>query len=93
MHAGSLLPGDARWVYALRHLETGEYVCLRQSGREHLAVFTDGDAARGFQDTMRLVEFVDIVVMALGDAPFDHFWLDGVAYSRPAAFRRLRAAA
>lgn len=79
---------DSAWVHALRHIETGEYVCLRQSESEHLAVFTDGDAAVRFRDRMELLEFVDIVMMRLSDAPFDNFWLDGATVTRKAVAAR-----
>ena len=84
-----LAADDSAWVHALRHIETGEYVCLRQSEGEHLAVFTDGDAALRFRDRMELLEFVDIVMMRLVDAPFDNFWLDGETVTRktPASAR------
>lgn len=69
-------------VHALRHLETGEYICLRQEGREYLACFTDGDTALQFRDELGLLEHVDITNMLIGDAPFDHFWLDGEMIGR-----------
>jgi hypothetical protein len=72
-----------RPVFLLKHLETGEYVCLRRDGREYLAAFTEPDSAARFQDEMQLIEFVDILAMPLADAPFDYFWLDGVAFGRP----------
>jgi hypothetical protein len=77
-------------VYTLRHLETGEFICLRQDGREHMACFSDGDTAIQFREELGLLEHVDIAAMRIGDAPFDHFWLDGemigrsVLTSRPA---------
>jgi len=64
-------------IHALRHIETGEYICLRHDGREHLASFTDGDSAFQFRGELGLLEHVDIVRMRLGEAPFDQFWLDG----------------
>jgi len=81
---GESHPADRfdRVVFMLRHIDTGEYVCLRREGREHLASFSEPRAAQRFQEEMRLVEFVDIVAMPLGDAPFDWFWLDGVAFGR-----------
>ena len=66
-----------RNVYALRHLETKEYICLRHDKREYLAAFSDGDTAFQFRQELGLLEHVDIVTMRLGDAPFDQFWLDG----------------
>jgi len=77
-----------RPVFLLKHLETGEYVCLRREGREYLAAFTEPDSAMRFQDEMQLVEFVDILAMPLADAPFDYFWLDGVAFGRPSTHQR-----
>ena len=72
----------AEGVHALRHIETGEYVCLRQSGRDYLACFRAGDNAMEFRDRLKLVEHVDIVGFRLGEAPFDYFYLDGVMVSR-----------
>ncbi|MDX1932201.1 MAG: hypothetical protein SFU56_06325 [Capsulimonadales bacterium] len=69
-------------VYALQHLETSEFICLRQGGREHLACFTDGDTATQFRAELGLIEYVDIVRMRLSEAPFQHFWLDGETISR-----------
>ena len=69
-------------VYALQHIETAEYVCLRQNGREYLACFTDGDSAYQFRGELDLLEYVDISGLRLGDAPFDYFWLDGEMIGR-----------
>jgi len=69
-------------VYALQHIETGEYICLRQNDKEYLACFTDGDSAYQFRDELGLLEYVDIACMRLGDAPFDNFWMDGEMISR-----------
>ena len=64
-------------IYALRHLETEEYICLRHESLEYLACFSDGDTAFQFREELGLLEHVDITHMRLGDAPFDQFWLDG----------------
>ncbi len=69
-------------VYALQHIETGEYICLRQGGREYLACFTDGDTTMQFRVELGLVEHVDLVRMRLSDAPFNNFWLDGETIGR-----------
>lgn len=71
-------------IYALRHLETGEFICLRHEGNEYLACFTDGDSAFQFREELGLLEHVDIASMPLGKAPFDHFWLDGDMIAQPA---------
>ena len=73
----------AQRIFALRHIETGEYICLRHQGNEYLASFTDGDTAFQFREELGLLEHVDIATMRLGDAPFDHFWLDGEMISQP----------
>ena len=64
-------------VFALRHIESGEFICLRHEGEEYLATFTDGDTALQFREELGLLEHVDVGAMKLGEAPFDHFWLDG----------------
>ena len=64
-------------IHALRHIETGEFICLRHESREFLASFTDGDTAFQFREELGLLEHVDIVRMRLGEAPFEQFWLDG----------------
>jgi hypothetical protein len=66
-----------RKVHTLRHLETGEFICLRQDTKEYVACFSDGDTARQFREELGLIEFVDVATMRIGDAPFDNFWLDG----------------
>lgn len=72
----------SRRVYALRHIETTEYICLRQDDQEYMACFSDGDAAMQFRDELGLLEFVDVSQIRLDDAPFHHFWLDGEMLSR-----------
>ena len=72
----------SRRIFTLRHIETGEYICLRQDGREYLACFSDGDSAFQFREELKLLEHVDIAGMRIGEAPFDHFWLDGEMISR-----------
>ena len=69
-------------LYALQHLETGEYICLRHEGNEYLACFTDGDTAIQFREELGLLEHVDITTLRAGTAPFDHFWLDGEMIAR-----------
>jgi hypothetical protein len=69
-------------VHALQHIETSEFICLRQGGKEYLACFTDGDSAYQFRDELGLLEYVDIASLRLGDAPFDNFWLDGEMLGR-----------
>jgi hypothetical protein len=69
-------------VHTLRHIETGEYICLRQNGQEYMACFTDGDSAYQFREELGLLEHVNIERMALGETPFEYFWLDGEMISR-----------
>ena len=69
-------------VYTLKHIETGEYICLRQDGKEYMACFTDGDTAHQFRDELGLLEHVDITALTIGEAPFDQFWLDGEMIGR-----------
>lgn len=73
-------------IYALQHIESREFICLRHEEDEYLACFTDGDTAIQFREELGLLEHVDVASMPLGKAPFDHFWLDGdmVAHPRPA---------
>ncbi|WP_309714690.1 hypothetical protein [Armatimonas sp.] len=71
-----------RTVFTLRHIETGEFVCLRQSGDEYLAAFSDGDSAMRFRAELHLIEFVDVSPMRLGSVPFDHYYLDGELTTR-----------
>ena len=69
-------------VFVLQHIETGEYICLRQNGKEYMACFTDGDSAYQFRGELGLLEYVDVGGIRLGDAPFDQFWLDGEMIGR-----------
>jgi hypothetical protein len=69
-------------VHVLRHIETGEFVCFRQGGREYLAAFTDGDSALQLRAELGMIEFVDVATILLGEAPFAHFWLDGQLIGR-----------
>lgn len=69
-------------VYTLRHIETGEYICLRQQKTEYLACFSDGDTAGQFRSDVGLIEHVDLNPMRLSEAPFDHYWLDGEMLGR-----------
>jgi hypothetical protein len=64
-------------VFVLRHMETNEYVCLRQEGVEYMAAFTDERRALDFRQQLRLLEFVDVLSIRLSHAPFDHVYLDG----------------
>jgi len=75
-------------VHTLRHIETGEYICLRNNGVEYVATFTDGDSAFQFRDELGLLEHVDIASMSLGDMPFDHYWLDGEMIGRSVVTNR-----
>ena len=74
---------DAGWVYALRPIDGPGYVCVTRSAGEHVVVFSDGAAAMEWRDRQGLRDWVDIVAVRLSSAPFDHFWWDGVAFSRP----------
>lgn len=64
-------------VYALQHLETGEFICLLQEGVDYLACFSDGDTALEFRAALGLQEHVQIHASSIADCPFTHFWLDG----------------
>ena len=64
-------------VYALQHLDTGEYICLMQEGTDYLACFSDGDSALEFRALLGLQEHVDLRSTTLDGSPFRHFWLDG----------------
>ena len=64
-------------IYALQHIETGEFICLLQQGDDYLACFSDGDSALAFREELKLQEHVDLYTGTLGSSPFTHFWLDG----------------
>jgi len=65
-------------IYSLRHLDSGEFICLLQDGVDYLACFTDGDTALEFRTSLGLQEHVDLHVTTIDRSPFSHFWLDGV---------------
>lgn len=64
-------------IYALRHLDTNEFICLLQEGTDYLACFSDGDTALEFRTSLGLQEHVDLHCTAIDRSPFKHFWLDG----------------
>ncbi|MBC8103035.1 MAG: hypothetical protein H7Z41_10660 [Cytophagales bacterium] len=74
----------SRRIFTLRHIETGEYICLRQDRTEYVACFSDGDSAGQFREEMGLIEHVDLAPMPLSETPFDHYWLDGEMLGRNA---------
>jgi len=76
MKSGTELDINQR-IYALQHLENGEYICLLQDGIDYLACFSDGDTALEFRASLGLQEHVDLCPMTLQRSPFQHFWLDG----------------
>ena len=64
-------------VFALQHLDSGEFICLLQEGTDYLACFSDGDSALEFRALLGLQEHVDLAATTLDRSPFSHFWLDG----------------
>lgn len=64
-------------IYALQHIDTGEFICLLQEGVDYLACFTDGDTALEFRIALGLQEHVDLYSATMEASPFSHFWLDG----------------
>lgn len=80
-------------VHALKHIETGEYICLRHEGNEYMACFSDGDTAFQFREELGLLEHVDLTGMRLGEAPFDYFWLDGEMIGRSVLTNQATSAA
>jgi len=64
-------------IYALRHLDTGEFICLLQDGIDYLACFSDGDTALEFRAALGLQEHVQVFGSGIRLCPFRHFWLDG----------------
>lgn|GEM_PF-1024702 len=64
-------------VFALQHLDSGEFICLLQEGTDYLACFSDGDSALEFRALLGLQEHVDLATTTLDHSPFAHFWLDG----------------
>ncbi len=67
----------AQRVFALQHLDSGEFICLLQEGTDYLACFSDGDSALEFRALLGLQEHVDLATTTLDRSPFSHFWLDG----------------
>jgi hypothetical protein len=64
-------------VFALRHLESHEFICLLQEGKDYLACFSDGDTALEFRAALGLQEHTDLFCTTINHSPFQHFWLDG----------------
>ena len=64
-------------IFALQHLDSGEYICLLQEGTDYLACFSDGDTALEFRASLGLQEHVDLCPTTIKRSPFSHFWLDG----------------
>lgn len=64
-------------IYALEHIETGEFICLLQDGVDYLACFSDGDTALEFRKALKLEEHLDLFTSTLENSPFSHFWLNG----------------
>ncbi|GAB4467762.1 MAG: hypothetical protein OHK0029_39800 [Armatimonadaceae bacterium] len=69
-------------VYTLRHIESGEYICLRHVGKEYVACFTEEEEADLLRQELGLLEHVDVSPMSLGDVPFTYYWLDGEMIGR-----------
>jgi hypothetical protein len=67
----------AQKVYALQHMESGEFICLLQDGVDYLACFSNGDNALQFREELGLQEHVSLFVSSINACPFKHFWLDG----------------
>jgi len=70
-------------VYALQHIDSGEYICLLQEGINYLACFSDGDSALEFRSLLGLQEHVDLCSTTMDRSPFSHFWLDGESVNLP----------
>ena len=70
-------------VYALQHIDSGEYICLLQEGIDYLACFSDGDSALEFRSLLGLQEHVDLCSTTMDRSPFSHFWLDGESVNLP----------
>ena len=73
----------AQHVYALQHIDSGEFICLLQKGTDYLACFSDGDSALEFRALLGLQEHVDLSTTTLARSPFSHFWLDGESVNIP----------
>ena len=72
-----------QYVFALQHIDSGEYICLLQEGTDYLACFSDGDSALEFRSLLGLQEHVDLCSTTLDRSPFCHFWLDGESINLP----------
>ena len=70
-------------VFALQHIDSGEYICLLQEGIDYLACFSDGDSALEFRSLLGLHEHVDLCSTTMDRSPFSHFWLDGESVNLP----------
>jgi hypothetical protein len=64
-------------IGALKHIESGEYVCLLDDGIDYLCCFSDGDTALEFRASLKLQEHVDLHTTSMQKSPFTHFWFDG----------------
>jgi hypothetical protein len=76
------LPSLKMPVFVLRHLESGEYICLQHTQNNYLAAFTDGDSATTFRSDLGQIEHAEIISLRLEDVPTDYFWLDGEMLNR-----------
>lgn len=67
-------------IYALKAIDSKEFICLLQEGVDFIACFTRKDVAIAFRATIAQEEFVDVIETTINAAPFHHFYLDGEAF-------------
>jgi len=79
----ALVTNKTQTIFALRHIDSGEFICLLQDGTDYLASFSDGDSALEFRSALGLHEHVDMVSTTIDQSPFRHFWLDGANMRLP----------
>ena len=62
-------------LFALRHLNTGEYIAALFEGRDWLICFTNGDDAYDMRVALGQIEHADVVSIPAGHL-FEHFFVD-----------------
>jgi hypothetical protein len=65
-----------REIYALQHIETGDFICFIKDGLDYLACFSDAHTAREARTVLGLDEHVDVFPVSSEAAARTRLWLD-----------------
>lgn len=70
------MPSLSTVAFALRHMDTGQFLCAQRDGEDYLICFSEHAEAEGFRDALGAREHCAITGQPIGNYPIGKLYLD-----------------